>query len=199
MIVPIFPLPVYLLPNGITQLRIFEQRYLNMVKNSQKTQGFVIVHTLQESDSSKYRVNQKTRLSDWGSWVDIVDFDSGDDGMLMITVQCKSLVTIKDVHQQADKLYVATISPKPHWQTGQAHDHQHCMLLKTQLERLFDNHIALQRLYPSPAFDDDNWVCARWLELLPIEFSDKQHFSQDTSFTEAIDFLNTIFVNETSS
>ncbi|REL29527.1 LON peptidase substrate-binding domain-containing protein [Thalassotalea euphylliae] len=197
MILPIFPLPVYLLPNGITQLRIFEQRYLNMVKNSQNTQGFVIVHTLRDGQKSKYKTNAKTRLSEWGSWVDIVDFDSGEDGMLLITVRCKSLVNIADVHQQEDKLNLATILPKPHWQAEV--ENERCLLLKTQLERLFDSHIALQKLYPSPDFDSDNWVCARWLELLPIEFSDKQHFSQDNSFVEAVDFLTTIFVSETSS
>ncbi len=28
---PIFPLPVFLLPKGVTRLRIFEERYLKMV------------------------------------------------------------------------------------------------------------------------------------------------------------------------
>ena len=186
MILPIFPLPVYLLPEGITQLRIFEQRYLNMVKNSQKTKGFVIVHSL-----------DNRKLSDWGSWVDIVDFDSGEDGMLLITVQCKSLVTIDNVYQQEDKLYHATVTEKKHWQPE--HHQEPCLFLKNQLQRLFDNHIALQQLYPRPHFDNDRWVCARWLELLPIEFEEKQHFSQANSFIDAVDFLTTIFVSESSA
>ena len=195
MILPIFPLPVYLLPSGITQLRIFEQRYLNMVKNSQNTQGFVIVHTLPKGQTSQYQTSAKTQLSEWGSWVDIVDFDSDNDGMLLITVRCKSLVNISNIHQQADNLNLATIQPKAHWQAKA--DNEHCLMLKRELKRLFSSHEALQKLYPSPDFDSDHWVCARWLELLPVEFSDKKHFSQDNSFPKAVEFLSTILVNET--
>jgi len=38
---PIFPLPVFLLPGGVTKLRIFEPRYLKMVSTASSGQGFV--------------------------------------------------------------------------------------------------------------------------------------------------------------
>ena len=39
----IFPLPVFILPEGATKLRIFEQRYLDMVKEAAKDNtGFVV-------------------------------------------------------------------------------------------------------------------------------------------------------------
>ena len=82
MNIPIFPLSIYLLPQGITRLRIFEQRYLNMVKNVHKTNGFVISYY---QDSPNLDIESK--ISAWGSWVEIVNFMQGDDGILVIDVK----------------------------------------------------------------------------------------------------------------
>ncbi|WDE10161.1 LON peptidase substrate-binding domain-containing protein [Thalassomonas haliotis] len=179
MKIPIFPLPVYLLPGGITQLRIFEQRYLNMVKNVGNTQGFVIAYVLDDA-----------RMSKWGSWVDIIDFDSDEEGLLNITVKCKSLVSISDTSKQADRLLCGTVTPMEHWQAST--DRQDCHFLQQQLKWLFNEYEALQQLYQSCYFERDDWVCARWLELLPVKFEDKSFFADKDSFLAAVAFLNVI-------
>ena len=66
---PIFPLPVFLLPNGITRLRIFEPKYLKMIKIATKGQGFVITPNYKETNSSDVI---------WGSQVEVINFDQGE-------------------------------------------------------------------------------------------------------------------------
>ncbi|WP_448211713.1 LON peptidase substrate-binding domain-containing protein [Colwellia sp. MEBiC06753] len=185
MKLPIFPLPVYLLPGGVTQLRIFEQRYLNMVKRSEQTHGFAIVHT-----------KDNKRLSQWASWVDIIDFDTGSDGMLNITVKCKQLVKISDIAQQPDKLFIANVEPIPHW--PEVVNTPECQFLKEHLIALFEAHPSLQKLYDHPDFEHDDWVCARWVELLPIDFEEKEHFAEANTFDKAVEFLTTVFGGELS-
>ncbi|MCH2058319.1 MAG: hypothetical protein MK214_17250 [Thalassotalea sp.] len=182
MIVPIFPLKIFLLPDGVTQLRIFEQRYLNMVKNAAKTQGFVIAY------------NTDSGISEWGSWVDIVDFEAGEDGLLNIIVSCKQLVGIGNTMRQDDDLLLGEIEPLMHWPV--VTEQVQCQLLQEQLEKLFNEHPSLQKLYTAPRFDRDDWVCARWLELLPISFDGKKHFVKPNSFPQAVEFLNTIIFKE---
>ncbi|TYK66211.1 LON peptidase substrate-binding domain-containing protein [Colwellia echini] len=103
---PIFPLPIFLLPEGITRLRIFEQRYLKMIKIASKGQGFVIWLNSQESSSP---------LIKWGSWVEIINFDLGDDGVLEVDVKCKSLVDIISLNKDEDNLHFGVVNEKLHW------------------------------------------------------------------------------------
>ncbi len=179
MILPIFPLPIFLLPCGITQLRIFEQRYLTMVKNSQKTRGFVIAY--QDKNHS---------LASWGSWVEIVDFDADDKGMLNINVQCKQLVSIDDAYRQEDGLLLAHVNDLPHW--SQTDVSTNCDLLRQELINLFSSHDVLADLYQSPDFDEDAWVVARWIELLPLDFNSKAHFVNANSYETAVTFLSSV-------
>ncbi|WP_281558276.1 LON peptidase substrate-binding domain-containing protein [Thalassomonas sp. RHCl1] len=183
MKIPIFPLPVYLLPGGITQLRIFEQRYLNMVKNANETHGFVIAYVLDNA-----------RMSKWGSWVDIIDFDSDEEGLLNITVKCQRLVSISATTKQADKLLFGTVTPMEHWQ--ESADRRDCHFLQQQLKWLFNEYDALQQLYPTCYFERADWVCARWLELLPVKFEDKSFFARRDSFHMAVAFLNALLGSE---
>lgn len=183
MILPIFPLTIYLLPEGVTQLRIFEQRYINMVKNSHKTDGFVIAYALS---------NEK--ISEWGSWVDIIDFATDSDGLLTIMVKCKKLVAINNTYYQDDNLMLGKVTTKPHWPAITANER--CFELKQQFERLYESHPALQQLYGEPQFQRYDWVIARWLELLPVSFDSKSHFAHPNSFIKAVDFLTTIILEE---
>ena len=62
---PIFPLPVFILPGGIIRLRIFEPRYLKMIKIATQGEGFVIWLNPQTSEKPMIK---------WGSWVEVVKF-----------------------------------------------------------------------------------------------------------------------------
>ncbi|WP_169303002.1 LON peptidase substrate-binding domain-containing protein [Thalassotalea mangrovi] len=182
----IFPLPVYLLPGGITRLRIFEQRYLKMVKEAASGDGFVI---------SLHREGNEFNISDWGSWVHIIDFQHGDDGLLYIDVQCQDLVRIGTVERDQDKLLHGDVQVCEHWPVQQANDDT--QLLGEELNKFFDANPTYASLYPDPDFGSPVWVCGRWLELIPINYEKKRCFIHPDSFSKAINFLSTVIIEKT--
>ncbi|QOL27027.1 LON peptidase substrate-binding domain-containing protein [Thalassotalea sp. LPB0316] len=184
MNLPIFPLPIFLLPEGVTQLRIFEQRYLNMVKNCNKTQGFAI----------KYQNQALEQYADWASWVEIIDFDQDDNGMLLITVKCKQLVKINDAFQNEDLLLIGNVSEKPFWSfTPVDEDHE----LAINLAHLIKHNPPLEKLYPEIVLDL-SWLCARWLELLPIKFDQKNTLIEPSKINRAESLITSILASAKS-
>ncbi|WP_394176941.1 LON peptidase substrate-binding domain-containing protein [Thalassotalea litorea] len=179
----IFPLPIYLLPGGITRLRIFEQRYIKMVKQAVTGDGFVISQFAKEDENPCCR---------WGSHVTIVDFQNGDDGLLYIDVKCDAIVNIGETYRDEDNLLRAPITLSQHW-PGQPVS-TNSQLLADELRKFFDDNPHYASLYPQPEFDSPVWVCSRWLELIPINFDNKCCFIEPDSFSKAMNFLATVII-----
>jgi len=202
---PIFPLPVFILPGGVTRLRIFEPRYLKMVKIATKKQGFVIWLNSIESEGGE-ESNTKSTTSElqtvksenpdmlWGSWVEIINFDQGDDGILEIDVKCKSLVEILSSDQDDDGLHFGMVSDILHW--SQETDHRITDTLSQSLDEVFDNNTMLNKLYVDKATSNASWVVARWLELIPVDLAIKTSFVHSHNYEEAKCFVQSIIFNE---
>ena len=178
---PIFPLPVFLLPEGITRLRIFEPRYLKMITIATKEQGFVIWLNTNESQLPH---------SKWGSWVNIINFNQGKDGVLEIDVKCKALVNILAIDKDTDNLHFGQVCEVSHWSQGDAQPSVYA--LSNAIEHVFENDTMLSELYSEKQTDNINWVIARWLELLPVNFSIKNSFVDQHGFEDAKNFVQSI-------
>jgi hypothetical protein len=183
MKLPLFPLPIFLLPDGITRLRIFEQRYLKMVRIATKENGFVIL--LNDANNDLADIG-------WASWVDIINFDQSDDGTLIIDVKCKSLVALHTINADDDNLNHAEVSPISHWPVTQ-HDHI-TTALSLSLRKVFKENKELGELYQNNISENANWVIARWLELLPIELQIKDNLTSHNSFDEAKQLIHSIIM-----
>jgi Lon protease-like protein len=178
---PIFPLSVFLLPEGMTKLRIFEPRYLKMVSIALKGQGFIIW------------ANSKNNLLSnlvWGSWVEIINFDQGADGVLEIDVKCKSLVEIDAVELDSDNLNFGNIKQIKHW--SQTNTDISITEISKSLEDVFANNANLNDLYPQKSINNPEWVIARWLELLPVDLETKASFVEEHNFQEAKKFVQSV-------
>lgn len=179
--VPIFPLSVFLLPEGMTKLRIFEPRYLKMVSIASKGEGFVL---WARGD------NKLLSESSWGSWVEIINFDQAEDGLLEIDVKCKSLVAIKSLETDIDNLHFGDVTEIAHW--SEANVDSSIKELSKCLQDVFDNNNFLNELYPEKKLYSPSWVIARWLELLPINQEIKASFVVDHNFEAAKDFVQSV-------
>ncbi|MGB2741999.1 MAG: LON peptidase substrate-binding domain-containing protein [Cognaticolwellia sp.] len=194
---PIFPLSIFLLPQGVTRLRIFEARYLKMVSLAMKNNGFVIVPAISNTDSEHTDGKNSTEEDNdlvTGSWVEIINFDQGDDGLLLIDVCCKCLVDITDMTQDKDQLHHGNITIKDHWPDAELDETTGEFALS--LEKLFAENVDLSSLYPSKSLEQGSWVVARWLELLPVSIDEKLLFTEQGSFKEAKQFLENIISSE---
>lgn len=184
---PIFPLPIFILPGGITRLRIFEQRYLKLIRLASKENGFVIAsHSTNKDNQSTVKIEDH----EWGSWVDIINFDQGDDGVLEVDVKCKYLVHLICVEKDEDNLHFSTVKINPHWSQKEINDVSTPLLLT--LVSVFEQSPLLQSFYKNDMTDNTNWVVARWLEILPISLEVKTLFSKPDSFHTAQEFVHSI-------
>jgi len=89
---PVFPLSINVLPGSYLPLQIFEPRYLDMVKSClAKEEGFCIA--LIKQDEKAYSDGLPS-LHEVGTYVEIVDFNQLQNGLLGITVKGLNKVRI---------------------------------------------------------------------------------------------------------
>jgi len=88
--IPLFPLPLVLLPGGRLALKIFETRYIDMVRNCLREEiGFGLI-LIKEGDQVLRGANQALPMVEHcGSYCTIVDFDQGPNGLLEITIEAQ--------------------------------------------------------------------------------------------------------------
>ena len=185
----VFPLPIFLLPEGRTKLRIFEPRYIRMVKESAEAGGFVLSLLQKENDFSS---------SEWGTWVEIIDFESLPDGMLGITVEAKQLVQLSDFFRQEDDLLNASVHLTSHWSEPSSTGHELPSFIEIQqtYSELLTEQTQLAELYPEPKYNNLPWLVARWLEILPLNAQVRKKLTQKDSFALALKTVETIILGK---
>lgn len=182
---PLFPLSAHILPQGRMSLRIFEPRYVSMVKEACAQQtGFGICMLNAKGDK---QANQ--HIFPIGTYVEVVDFDWLDDGFLGIEVQASRCFEIHGISTQDDGLRIGEchwLAPWPEITSNQGA----FMHLQSQLQQVFEHYSDLRQRYPQPQFDNPNWVIYRWLEIVPLEADFKQELISKKDCGEALKILS---------
>lgn len=175
MNIPLFPLPVCLLPQGYTQLRIFEPRYKRLVSESLKSGiGFGLCML----------ADDKKTILPIGTLTQIIDFETLDDGLLGISVQGKQTFTINHISVDDDGLKRGDVSLINSWpsdiieqqiepaQSNKINRKKDKILSQTlkQILQQYPQHLAH---YSEESFNDMSWVCQRWLEIIPLSSKQK--------------------------
>lgn len=114
--VPVFPLSVMPYPNCRMPLRIFEPRYLNMVAEVMREgSGFVITLQGSSDEALQYRalIDKASGMLRKAVWVEIEDFNQGDDGMLHIEVVARHWMVLDNLATDADSLWRANATALP--------------------------------------------------------------------------------------
>ena len=166
MEIPLFPLRTVLFPDGPLPLRIFEQRYLDMISRCMKEDGpFGVVLIRDGSETGPADV------CDVGTLARIVDWYQGSDGLLGVTAMGQQRFRISASHRQADGLLLGEIELLP----AEA-DTELPEVFKPLAEILAGVLDDLGRLYESlpRRYDDAGWVSNRFAEILPIPPEQKQ-------------------------
>ena len=162
--IPIFPLKSIILPGGQFPLRIFERRYLDMIRDSLKTNsGFVIALTKKDADYI-------SSVHDYACYVEIVDWSQLDGGLLGITVEGKSLVTLSNCKLDETNLLRGNAQ-----QIKSSIDHlipQKYQILSKFYKKIYPE-IKAYIFHNKSKYNDANWIGFRLIECLPIEISDK--------------------------
>lgn len=181
--IALFPLTSHVLPGGRLQLRVFEQRYIRMIKEALSAQqGFGVCML-----NPYGQLENNTHILPIGTLVDIVDFESQSDGMLSFTIAGDQLFEIHQIHTARDGLHIGHVSLREQWPTSPLSDED--ILLRQRLQEVFDAYPELAELYPEKRFDDEPWICQRWLEILPLEPEKKQELLASNHTTPVKEFI----------
>lgn len=166
--IALLPLTSHVLPGGRLELRIFEQKYIRMIKEALSTQqGFGVCML-----SPFGRLENNSHILPIGTLVNVVDFESLNNGMLSFTVAGDQLFEIQQIQTAEDGLRSGQVSLRDQWPATPLSDED--ILLQQRLQEVFEAYPELADLYPEKRFDDEPWICQRWLEILPLEPEKKQ-------------------------
>ncbi len=168
--IALFPLQIVLFPGGVLPLRIFETRYLDMVRRcAANDQAFGVCLLLPQDEQ-----NTSQALATVGTSAKIVDFTTNEDGLLGITVLGQQRFLIQQTTVQHDGLIVGEVE----WldcQTEQPVPPE-CSAL-VDILREINKQLKTQTtraLRPETYYDDAQCVGFRLAELLPISINDRQ-------------------------
>ncbi len=183
----LFPLDTVLFPGGILPLRIFEQRYLSLIKSCMKSDlGFVVVLI-----SSGKEVNDVPEIHRIGTYVKIIDWESLDNGLLGITIQGVRRVQLHSTTAKDDGLLAGVVSELvSNDEQAVVLNNKHDDLVKT-LQQLSKHPFVAQR-YSDIDFSCATTVCNRLSELLPIPNLVKQELLETLDIEHQIEKLQTI-------
>jgi uncharacterized protein len=164
---PLFPLNTVLFPGGPLPLRIFETRYVDMVRRCMRERrpfGVVLIRAGAEVGA----VGDTARI---GTLAQIVDFYSLPDGLLGITCVGDRKFRIAKRWQQSDGLNVGDIELLPPEEKVELPgEFQHLgMLLRKVLPELGNLYADIPKHFTEAA-----WVGYRLAEILPVALSEKQ-------------------------
>lgn len=164
---PLFPLNIVLFPEGPLPLRIFETRYVDMVRRCMRTASTFGVVLIQAGGE----VGEVASTASVGTTARIVDFDALPDGLLGISCRGEHKFRLLRAWQQPDGLNMGDVEwlePEP--QIALPEDSLHLgELLRKVLPELGEGYDSLPM-----RFDDASWVGCRLAEILPISALDKQ-------------------------
>ncbi len=165
----LFPLNTVLFPQGPLPLRIFETRYVDMVKRCMRESSCFGVVLVQGGSE----VGQVPEFADLGTTARIVDFNLLPDGLLGITCRGERRFRVLRRWRAADGLNVGAVE----WIDKAAPavvdvppEYRHLAdLLRRVLPELGDVYAGLE-----PRYDDADWVGSRLIEILPLALGEKQ-------------------------
>ena len=159
---PLFPLNSVVFPGGIMPLRIFEPRYMDMVRICTRGQmGFGVCalppDAMPGADPERPAV---------GTLAEIVDFDQLEDGLLGITVEGRQRFEVLHKRQADNGLWWGTVKLLD--EAEDARCPEEFAPLQQVVEAIYDK---LGEPYASRPrdFDSAAWISARLTELLPFD------------------------------
>mgnify|MGYP002628286022 CR=1 FL=1 len=195
--VPLFPLGTVLFPEGIIALKIFEARYLDMIKRClrDKTE-FGVISIINDSESES---RLETSFSSIGTLASIEDFDPIQPALYMTKSLGTQRFKLIQAKQETDGLWVGDIellesdSPIP-----VPPEHQKIVNLLDEIIAVIQGEGLLDESSFKKPFkpNDCGWVSNRLAEILPISLAQKNHLLAQTNPRIRLDLIAEIIEDD---
>jgi hypothetical protein len=169
----LFPLQTVLVPGATLGLRVFESRYLDLVRECGRTgEGFGICLVLEGSETGTPAVPVA-----FGTEARIEDFGTSDEGLLTLRVRGARRFHVRQTRVRDNGLLVGEVE----WRAVDPVlplQPQHA-LLATLLQRILEKIDAGELGIGEERFDDAAWVGWRLAEVLPLADRQRQGLLQE--------------------
>ncbi|GAA0716267.1 LON peptidase substrate-binding domain-containing protein [Dokdonella soli] len=172
--IPLFPLDTVLFPGGPLRLRIFEQRYLDLVRDCARDgRAFGVCLILEGREAGEPALPAAV-----GTTARITDFYTLPDGLLGISAEGGERFQVASTRVRDNGLVYGEVRFWPD-EPAVAVPPEHG-LLATILERLLDEIGGVFAKVERTRYDDASWVGFRLAETLPLAQPEKQQLLQMT-------------------
>ena len=184
----LFPLSVNVLPGAYLPLQIFEPRYIDMVSEClANSEGFCIV--LFKDDENEEN-KEYLPYHNIATYVEIVDFNKLDNGLLGITVQGKYKIRIEDVWKQEDELLLGKIEKINEEDDNLSNEPEYLDLWNMVKE--ITNHPEIKKLNLDLDLNSSISVCYILASVLPLRPQEKQTILEFENNRDKLDYLKAL-------
>ncbi len=195
--IPLFPLGTVLFPDGVIALKIFEARYLDMIKAClrEKTE-FGVISIMKSLDDED---DPSLNFSQIGTLAQIEDFDPVQPALYMTKSFGTQRFKLLSSQQEPSGLWIGEvellendpITPIPEEHQKVAH------LLNEIISVIQSEDLLGEAPFKQPyKVDDCGWVSNRLAELLPISLAQKNHLLAQTNPRIRLDLVTEIIEDD---
>lgn len=185
---PLFPLTINVLPGAYLPLQIFEPRYIDMIKNClSNSEGFCIVLIKPEDDQE---LGDLPNHYDIATYVEIVDFNQLENGLLGITVQGKEKIKISERWKQTDELLLGKITKVQEEDDDLSLDPRFLDLWDMVKE--VSSHPEIKKLNLDLDLNSSKSVCYILASILPLTPLEKQTILELEHTVDKLDYLKDV-------
>jgi Lon protease-like protein len=186
---PLFPLSTVLFPGGILPLRVFEARYMDMIRTAMRDGsafGIVMIRSGLEAGDRDVEIEEvgcRARIDTW---------DMAQLGVLEIATTGTTRFRILDHEVRSDGLMVANVVDVAEESPVDipADIRRGITLLERIVERMDASDDAPVSIAKPYRFDSATWVGNRLAEVLPIPLPAKQHLMAMTDASTRLAILS---------
>ena len=175
---PLFPLDTVLFPQGLLPLRIFEVRYLDMIKRCHRSSTPFGVVSLTAGSQVQQPGGEGERFNRIGTLARIIELSTPQPGLLHIRCQGEQRFTVQRSEKLRHGLWVADaeLLPADAAVPVPADLQNSVQMLRRLLEQLQDKQVPAEQmpLLAPYQLEDCGWVANRWCELLPLPVEVRQ-------------------------
>ena len=167
--IPLFPLRTVLFPGGHLPLRIFEQRYLTMVRDCARNESGFGVCLIREGEEAISPV----KTTQIGTHARIIDWYTLEDGLLGVSAIGTVRFMTEELWQRDDGLFRAKVRILP--EPPECPVPEPYSLLSDMVGRFMEKVGQQYPDYSADQLQDAVWLGYRLSVLLPLGGIEKQH------------------------
>ena len=196
--IPLFPLETVLFPDGLIALKIFEARYLDMIKQClrEKTE-FGVVSIIKNQDANEDNISLS--FSKIGTLAQIEEFDPVQPALYMTKSLGTKRFRLISCTQEPNGLWIGKVDlleNDPHLPIPQEYQ-KIAKLLDDLISVIQSEDLLGEAPFKKPfKLDDCGWVSNRLSELLPLTLAQKNHLLAQSSPRIRLDLISEIIEDD---